>query len=257
MNEISRHSITLLTGYDRRDVVDALRESGFVIDRVIVPKSPKYLKNLGIFLVYLFEQGIPVDCVEPKSGLLELPGDANGVLMSVGYPFFIPGAVCDRFGFALNVHPTLLPRHRGKYLHYVLLEDDDYSGSTVHFITDSLDAGPIVAQSRFPVSKFETLASLTRKSRALEPHLILRALQLLEEPNPKSVPQDESLQCTHLLPRSPEDSYMDSGLSLMEALNVVRASDWELYPAYFEVDGHRVYVKMERRSKKSDEIDQI
>jgi phosphoribosylglycinamide formyltransferase-1 len=56
-------------------------------------------------------------------------------------------------GRMLNIHPSLLPAYAGLYTHRRALADGArIHGCTVHFVTDHLDHGPIVAQSAVPVA---------------------------------------------------------------------------------------------------------
>ncbi|MEW9810099.1 MAG: phosphoribosylglycinamide formyltransferase [Candidatus Symbiodolus clandestinus] len=61
----------------------------------------------------------------------------------------------------LNIHPSLLPKYPGLNTHQqVLANQDTYHGATVHFVTEQLDAGPVILQARIAVSPQETLDSL-------------------------------------------------------------------------------------------------
>ena len=61
----------------------------------------------------------------------------------------------------LNVHFSLLPRHRGMFpLGHAILEGDEYTGVTVHKIDRGLDTGPILFQERFPISPSDTYHTL-------------------------------------------------------------------------------------------------
>ncbi len=49
----------------------------------------------------------------------------------------------------INIHPSLLPKYKGLDTHRKVLENqDDYHGVTVHFVDNTLDGGPILAQKR-------------------------------------------------------------------------------------------------------------
>ena len=49
----------------------------------------------------------------------------------------------------LNVHPSLLPLHKGLDTHRrALVAGDEYAGCSVHLVTDDLDSGPVLAQAR-------------------------------------------------------------------------------------------------------------
>lgn len=52
-------------------------------------------------------------------------------------------------GKLLNIHPSLLPKYPGLNTHKQVIENnDEYHGSSVHFVTEELDGGPIIAQYR-------------------------------------------------------------------------------------------------------------
>ncbi len=64
-----------------------------------------------------------------------------------------PAFVTAWQGRMLNIHPSLLPRHKGLHTHRRVLEArDPEHGSSVHFVTPELDGGPPVLQARFTVS---------------------------------------------------------------------------------------------------------
>ena len=75
-------------------------------------------------------------------------------------------------GQLLNIHPSLLPAHRGLHTHRrVLAAGDPKHGCTVHFVTEELDAGPAIIQGRLTVSAGDTEASLSARVQKLE-HII-------------------------------------------------------------------------------------
>ncbi len=63
----------------------------------------------------------------------------------------------------LNIHPSLLPKYPGVNTHQRALDaGDEEHGVSVHFVTEDLDGGPVVAQERVPVlpgDDAETLAA--------------------------------------------------------------------------------------------------
>jgi phosphoribosylglycinamide formyltransferase-1 len=64
-------------------------------------------------------------------------------------------------GRLLNIHPSLLPRHRGLDTHArVLAGEEAETGCTVHEVTADLDAGPILGQARVPVLPDDTAETL-------------------------------------------------------------------------------------------------
>lgn len=72
-------------------------------------------------------------------------------------------------GRMLNIHPSLLPRHRGLKTHQSALDAGDLEhGATVHFVTAELDGGPPVLQATVPVEPDDTAESLARRVLARE-----------------------------------------------------------------------------------------
>lgn len=70
-------------------------------------------------------------------------------------------------GRMVNIHPSLLPRHRGLHTHARAIEAGDREhGATVHFVTPELDAGPIIIQAEVPVLNTDTPEQLA--ARVLE-----------------------------------------------------------------------------------------
>lgn len=75
-------------------------------------------------------------------------------------------------GRLLNIHPSLLPRHKGLHTHRRALEAGDVEhGATVHFVTPELDGGPAVLQAVIAVRPQETEHSLAQRVQRCE-HVI-------------------------------------------------------------------------------------
>lgn len=72
-------------------------------------------------------------------------------------------------GILLNIHPSLLPKHTGLNTHQRALEaGDPVHGTSVHFVTEELDGGPVIAQAEVKVSPEDTPESLAEKVKAKE-----------------------------------------------------------------------------------------
>jgi phosphoribosylglycinamide formyltransferase-1 len=72
-------------------------------------------------------------------------------------------------GRMLNVHPSLLPRHRGLHTHRRALEaGDPWHGTSIHYVTEELDGGPVVRQARVPVRADDDEHSLAARVQIAE-----------------------------------------------------------------------------------------
>lgn len=75
-------------------------------------------------------------------------------------------------GRLINIHPSLLPRHRGLHTHQRAIDADDREhGASVHYVTEELDGGPVILQARIPLLPEDDADSLAARVLARE-HLI-------------------------------------------------------------------------------------
>ena len=83
-----------------------------------------------------------------------------------------PGFVSHYAGRVLNIHPSLLPKYPGTNTHQRALDAGDKEhGVSVHFVTEELDGGPVIAQDKVLVHKDDDAATLA--ARVLEKeHLV-------------------------------------------------------------------------------------
>ena len=80
----------------------------------------------------------------------------------------------------LNIHPSLLPAFKGLNPQAQALEAGvKISGCTVHFVTEDLDGGPIIAQTAVPVCEGDTAQSLAARILRAEHALYPQALALV------------------------------------------------------------------------------
>ena len=85
-------------------------------------------------------------------------------------------------GRMLNIHPSLLPAFPGLHTHRRALEAGvRLHGATVHFVTPSLDDGPIVAQAAVPVLDGDTEESLAARVLAVEHRIYPKAVRWVAE----------------------------------------------------------------------------
>ena len=85
-------------------------------------------------------------------------------------------------GRLLNIHPSLLPAFRGLHTHQRALEAGEREhGATVHFVTEELDAGPIIIQSRVPVLAGDTPESLAARVLKTEHEIYPQAIRWFAE----------------------------------------------------------------------------
>ena len=90
-----------------------------------------------------------------------------------------PGFIARFAGRLLNIHPSLLPHHRGLHTHAAALAAGDAEhGASVHFVTPELDAGAVIAQTRLPVRADDTPDTLAERLLPLEHRLLVATVGL-------------------------------------------------------------------------------
>jgi len=105
------------------------------------------------------------------------------LVVLAGYMRILTPAFVSRFADRMiNVHPSLLPAFRGLDTHRKALEAGcRIHGTTVHFVTDDLDAGPIIAQAATAVAADDTPESLAQRVQGLEHRLLPQAVRWFAE----------------------------------------------------------------------------
>jgi phosphoribosylglycinamide formyltransferase-1 len=95
----------------------------------------------------------------------ELKAMAPDLVVLAGFMRILPPDIVNSYpGRMLNVHPSLLPKHRGLDTYRKALRSGDtWHGSTVHYVTPDLDAGPAIIQYRILIRDNETEESLTER----------------------------------------------------------------------------------------------
>ncbi len=150
----------------------ALAAHGFSVAGVVC--QPDRAAGRGLRLVAppvkqaALEMGLPVfqwpslRRPEALAGLRDLNAD---LFLVAAYGLYIPDEVAALPPKGcLNLHPSLLPRHRGASpVASAILAGDAETGVSVLFVTSEMDAGDILAQARTPIGPEETTGALTAR----------------------------------------------------------------------------------------------
>jgi phosphoribosylglycinamide formyltransferase 1 len=101
------------------------------------------------------------------------------LVVLAGFMRIISRSFIDAFPYGiLNIHPSLLPAFPGMDVHRQVLEHGaKFSGCTVHFVDDTLDGGPIVAQAVVPILDDDTPETLAARILQQEHHIYSEAIE--------------------------------------------------------------------------------
>lgn len=101
-------------------------------------------------------------------------------IVCAGYMRIIGPDFVERFnGRLLNIHPSLLPKYRGLHTHAAALAAGDTEhGASVHFVSNELDAGALIAQTIIDILPGDTPETLGARLLPCEHGLMIAVLQL-------------------------------------------------------------------------------
>ena len=100
------------------------------------------------------------------------------LIVLAGFMRILSGAFVDRYaGRLINIHPSLLPSYPGLDTHSRALADGvRIHGCTVHFVTDDVDHGPIIAQAAVAVRGDDSPKALAARVLEAEHEVMVAAI---------------------------------------------------------------------------------
>ena len=174
------------------------------------------------------ERGLPV--FQPSSlrrdedARLNIASLAPDLIVVVAYGLFLPAdtLAVPPLG-ALNIHPSLLPRHRGPSpVATAILEGDTSTGVTLMQLDEGMDSGPVIAQRHTPIGAEETAEDLTIRLFETGADLLTDTIYPWRNGEIAPVPQSEAdATITRLLKR--EDGAIDWTQSAEQIARQIRA----------------------------------
>jgi methionyl-tRNA formyltransferase len=153
----------------------------------------------------------------------------------------------------LNVHPSLLPRHRGAApVAGTILAGDRQGGVTLMVMTGKVDAGPIVGQWAVDLDGRETTPELEARLADLAAEAVPPDLERWAGRGVDVLPQDEAA-ATYVHPFRRADGWIDWRRSAVEVDRQVRAlQPWP--GAWTTIDGRRLHVRRARPVAGVDDV---
>lgn len=164
-------------------------------------KIKKKLHSLGLakdptIMGYAQKKGIPVHRIKTANSkkfqemLSELKPD---VIINQSQSIIKRGLLDIPSIGVLNRHNALLPKNRGRLTPFwVAFKRETETGVSIHFVDEGIDAGEIIVQEKYPVSKKDTFNSLVKKNYQIAPQAMIKALDLLESGHRDFIPNDDA-----------------------------------------------------------------
>jgi methionyl-tRNA formyltransferase len=129
---------------------------------------------------------------EARQCISDLAPDA---IVVAAYGLFLPEETLavPRLG-CLNIHPSLLPRHRGPSpVATAILEGDETTGVTIMLLDEGMDTGPILNQGETPIGADETCDQLTARLFDVGSNLLTKTLDVWSDGSVTPTPQDDAI----------------------------------------------------------------
>ena len=146
------------------------------------------------------------------------------VIIIAAYGLILPRRVVEAPPLGcVNIHPSLLPLHRGPSpVAFTILEGDDVAGVSLMLLDRGTDSGPVLAQEERPSLPGDTTGALTDELFNRGAELLARVLPAYGRGEVAPVPQDES-RATYARKLTKEDGAIRWDLSAVELWRQVRA----------------------------------
>ena len=156
-------------------VVVSNRESAYILERA---------KSHGVPTFFIPHQGKAREEFD-REMTAAMQNHGVELVLLIGFMRILSAEFCrnwhDRI---LNVHPSLLPKYAGGMdtnVHTEVIKNGDpETGCTIHFVTEEVDAGPILIQKKCTVTSDDTVESLKTKVQALEGDAFIEAIKLIQ-----------------------------------------------------------------------------
>lgn len=232
----------LLIGNYYNDFLKGFDQSSLVNFTVILSKTnPKKVNNSAINI------GVKTILVSTQDELYNaILNISPEVIISIGWRKILPKRFFNLFKnkTLINIHPAILPDYKGFHTEpYVIMNNETFHGITAHELTPELDGGRIILQKKFQISKLSTVKSIKYEVEQVFPVFFKNLINIV---NSNNIIFNHQIGETKIIApkRTPEDSEIDASLSLMSLYNTIRAFDPETYPAFFIINGEKIFIRL-------------
>ena len=177
---------------------------------------------------------------EAQARIREVGAD---IMVVVAYGQILPASLLEapRLG-TLNVHASLLPRHRGPApVEWAILSGDRETGVTIMQMEAGVDTGPILAQERVPIAPDEIASRLEGRLANAGGRLLVRTLNGLLDRRIRPHPQPEA-GATHAPRLRSEDGKLDPATMSAEAIDRKVRALGERVGTWMTLNGHQLKV---------------
>lgn len=163
------------------------------------------------------------------------------VLITAAYGQYIPSKILNAFKYKLNVHGSLLPKHRGGApIQRSLMEGDEYTGVTIMEMAKKLDAGKMYAKQAYRIENDDNSTSLFKKLSIIGAKLLMDTLPDIISDKNKGEEQNEN-EATYSPNISKEEEEIKLDSNARDIINQIKGLSYEP-GAYINCSGTKLKV---------------
>lgn len=214
-------------------ILDSLLKNNFTVKAVVTRVDKPQGRNQQLLpppiKAFIQKSGIQIPVLQPKKASTEefekiLKSYSPDIFVVIAYGEIIKKNILDIPPLGcVNIHPSLLPKHRGPApIHYALLEGDAETGVSIIEMSETMDAGDILAQKKLKIDEEDNFESLENKLLTLSQELIIKVLLSKQVGNIDREVQDHSL-ATFTQKLSTEKEKIDWSNPATVNFNLIRA----------------------------------
>lgn len=189
--------------------------------------------------------GLPIYQPEKLSGSPEMEAimnlGADGIV-TAAFGQFLPSKLLASMNFVVNVHASLLPKHRGGApIHYALIQGDKETGVTIMETVKEMDAGDMISHRSIPITDEDNVGTLFEKLAIVGRDLLLDTLPAYLAGDIQPEAQDPS-QVTFSPNIRPEEERLDWTKTNRQLFNQIRGMNpWPVAHTLWQGGRFKIY----------------
>ena len=188
---------------------------------------------------------LPIYQPEKLSGSPEMEAimnlGADGIV-TAAFGQFLPSKLLASMNFVVNVHASLLPKHRGGApIHYALIQGDKETGVTIMETVKEMDAGDMISRRSIPITDEDNVGTLFEKLAIVGRDLLLDTLPAYLAGDIQPEAQDPS-QVTFSPNIRPEEERLDWNKTNRQLFNQIRGMNpWPVAHTLWQGGRFKIY----------------
>jgi len=165
------------------------------------------------------------------------------LILSAFYRQILPQRLLDipQLG-AVNLHPSLLPRYRGRCpLNWAVINGENRSGVTLHYMTLKADTGNIIDRLEFAIADDDDIRTVYEKTVTASLQILEKSLPTILKKKTTGTPQDET-EASYFGRRTPEDGRINWTKDADEIHNLIRGVTHPFPGAFSFIKDKKLFI---------------